>query len=286
MNNYLQYLILAIVQGLSEILPISSSAHLILVSGALGLPADNLSLSIFLHLGSALAVIIFFRKRLWRLVKGFFNYIFHRTDKEEFHLAMLLIIASIPAGIGGIFLQSFIENYLMTPFFIGLFLLTTGLLLIVASHQTKTSRTITETRFRNGLSIGFFQLIGIVPGISRSGITYVGTKANKLNSMEASEFIFLMFLPVSIGSGILESIKLASNPVTIDIGPLLMATAVVIILTYLSLILFLAIIKKNKMYYFSYYLLPLGLILMCRGLYSDVLMQVLQSFQAVLKTSL
>lgn len=278
MNIYVQYLILAIIQGLSEILPISSSAHLILVSSAIGLPANDLSLSIFLHLGSAIAVIFFFRKKIWSLLKGFFNFLFHRQNKEEFHQVILLICASIPAGVGGLLLQSFIEDHLMTPFFIGLFLLTTGLLLILASRQTKKERTIEELKYRNGLAIGMFQFVGILPGISRSGITYVGTKANRLNSTDASELIFLMFLPVSLGSGLLESIKLAKTPVDISIGPLLMATAVVLVLTYLSLMLFLALIKKNKMYFFSYYLLPLGLVLMCHGLYSDVLFNIVNFF--------
>ncbi len=268
MSNYIKYLILAVIQGISEILPISSSAHLLLVSERMDLSTD-LSLSIFLHLGSALAVIFFFRKRIWQLIKGFFMFIFRNGGKEEFKEVMMLLIASIPAGIAGFFLEDYIEKYLTKDYFIGMFLVFTGLILIFISKLKNNKRKLGELKYRNSFFIGLFQMIGILPGISRSGITYTGAKLNKLESSDASEFIFLMFLPVSLGSAALELVKFSttSEPVNFDILPLLMAIVVVVILTYLSLIIFLKLIKKDKMYYFSYYLIPLGLAVMIMNLY-------------------
>lgn len=268
MNEYLKYLILAIIQGVSEILPISSSAHLILASEQLQLPTD-LTLSILLHLGSALAVMLFFRKKILQLVKGFFKFITHRGGKEEFKIVMMLVLASIPAGIAGVLLEDYIESRLTSQYFIGMFLVFTGLILIFVSKMKNKNKKIEDLRYHNALSIGLFQMIGILPGISRSGITYAGTKINNLDSQDASEFIFLMFIPVSLGSAGFETLKLATNNnvSTIQFGPLALALVVVMILTYLSLMLFLKVIKKNKMYYFSYYLLPLGLTLMMMHLY-------------------
>jgi len=268
MSEYLKYLILAVIQGISEILPISSSAHLLLASQALELPND-LTLSIFLHLSSALAVILFFRKRLWQLIKGFFLFLRKKGGKEEFHEVIMLLIASIPAAIAGILLEDFIEEKLTATYFIGFFLCITGLLLIFTARRKIMDRKLCDLKYRNAFYIGCFQMIGILPGISRSGITYTGTRINKLNSNDASEFIFFMFIPVSLGSALVEIIKLINNNdySSISFGPLAVASVVVLILTYVCLILFLKIIKKDKMHYFSYYLIPLGLTLMIMNLY-------------------
>lgn len=269
MNIYLIYVVLAVIQGLAEILPISSSAHLAIFSNLLGIDSTDLTLSIFLHFGSALAIIIFYRKRIVELLKGFFRYFKDKeSNKAEFKEVLIILIATIPAALAGLLLESFIEKHLINYFTIGLFLVITAFLLIIASTLKKGDRDFLSLKPRHGLFIGLFQMIGILPGISRSGITYVGSKINGVESEKASELVFLMFLPVSLGSGLLKCFKLVNNPAQIEAGPLLLALLVVTVLTYISLKLFLVLIKKDRLFYFSYYLIPLGLFIMTRGLYS------------------
>lgn len=268
MNIYLIYVILAVIQGLAEILPISSSAHLAIFSNILGIDSSDLTLSIFLHFGSALAVIIFYRKRLYELLRGFFKYFKHKeNNKEEFKETTAIVIASVPAALAGLLLEDLIEKHLINYFFIGLFLVITAFLLILTKVLKKGERNFQSLKPRDSLLVGLFQMIGILPGISRSGITYVGSKVTGISSEKASEMVFLMFLPVSLGSGLLKSVELVSNPAKISIGPLLVALLVVTVLTFISLKLFLVLIKKDRLYYFSYYLIPLGLFIMTKGLY-------------------
>ena len=270
MDKYLKYIIVAIIQGLTEILPISSRAHIIIIENFFNINTNDLSFSIFLHLASSIAILIFYHKDIFKLFNEGTKYIFSRRKeyKSSFNYLMYLIIATIPAAIGGIFFQSYIESYLITPFLIGMFLTSTGIILLL--NKKLSNKCIRSLNYFSALEIGLFQMIGIIPGISRSGITLFGTTIFKINKNESARFVFLLLLPISIGSSILEiskSLISGTTNLTFISPEYLISFVVCIVVTLFSLFTMFKIIKKEKTYLFSYYLIPLGILMMIKGLY-------------------
>ncbi|MDR1698191.1 MAG: undecaprenyl-diphosphate phosphatase [Erysipelotrichaceae bacterium] len=263
MIEFFKHILIAIVQGITEILPISSSAHIFILEKLLDMN-ESLLFSIMLHFGSLVAVIIYFHKELWKMIKYFFLFLFNRNRDEEarhyFMLDIYLIIATIPAALLGYFLNDFIETTLLGLLPIGIALLVTGTMLIIIS-RLNGSKSLKEMKWYHALIIGAFQGVGIVPGISRSGITLSGLKVNKFNNAEAAHFAFLLFIPVSLGSFVLELIKLGSGTVAFDnslIAPYLVSILVAGVVTFFALYFLLKIIRKGRLWYFSPYLFLLG----------------------------
>ncbi len=262
--NFFKYIIVAIVQGVAEILPISSSGHITLFETILDIE-PSLTFSVLLHAGSLIAVIIYFRKELWKLIRGFFLYIFkkNREDdiKESFRLVIMLIIATIPAGLIGVFLGDFIDNFFRDLTYISINFLITGIILLIIS-RFKFERKKESMTYVDALVVGSFQAIGVLPGISRSGITITGLKARKFSDEDSANFAFLMFIPITAGSFFYEVIKLIKDPDTINnslILPYIVGVIVASVVTYLALHFLLKIIRKGKLQYFSIYLFILGI---------------------------
>lgn len=268
----IKYVIIALVQGVGEILPISSSGHMIIIQTILGLKTNDLTFEIFLHLASLLALIIFYRKKILLLIKSFIQYIFleNKRKNEEvkttFYLCIKLIIATIPAAILGILLEDYISLYLSKIWIVGCFLLLTSILLFISS-KTKRNKELNNLSYFDSFIIGLYQCIGIFPGVSRSGSCIVGGASRKLKQEDAAEFAFLMALPMMMGSSLLsiEDIFLALNKKELFI-PYLITFIITFITTYFSLKLFLKIIKKQKLTTFSIYCFFIGLISIILGL--------------------
>ena len=173
-----------------------------------------------------------------------------------------LIIASIPAAILGILFSDIIDEYLSNLYFVFSFLIITGCLLLINKNLNGT-KTLKEMTVLDALTIGSFQCVGILPGISRSGSTIFGGKVTKLSNEAAANFSFLMFLPVTAGSFLIEVVKefdtiIATNPIDL----LLDAVVVIIsgIVTFLSVKFIFKLIKKGKLHYFAYYCFAIALI--------------------------
>ena len=252
-------IILAIVQGIAEILPISSSGHLLIFSELLQVDTNGLQLLIFLHFGSLVAIMIYYWKDIKDIIFSLCKFLF-KHDREEntiyyCQLFLKLIVASIPAAIIGFALGDIIDKYLSNLYFVFVFLIVTGFLLL-ASRNIKGKKTLKEMSYLSALSIGLFQGVGVLPGISRSGSTIFGGKVNKLSNEEAAHFSFLMFLPVTAGSFLVEVIKNFNNIISTPSMDLLSDAIAVIIagfVTYFSVKYLFKIIKKGKLYYFAYY---------------------------------
>lgn len=271
-----KYIIIAIVQGIGEILPISSSGHMIIITRVLNLNPD-LSFEIFLHFASLIAIIVFFRKRLLELIKDFFLFIFKKNkiteqsseiekekafiQKKNFLVCIYLIIATIPAGIAGILLDDLIEQKLSTFLFVGLFLLITALLLFI-STLIKRNKTLENMKWYDALIIGLFQCIGIFPGISRSGACIVGGASRKLNQSGAAEFAFLMAIPIMAGSALIKVNNIFTSLVENKslIIPYIVSFIVAALMTFICLKLIFKHIKKIKMSYFSLYCVLMGIV--------------------------
>lgn len=264
----LKYALIAFIQGFAEILPISSSGHLIIVETLLDMKQENLTFEIFLHFASLIAIVFYFRKRIGQLIRDFFLYLFKKNETEEerkiqkksFRYCIFLIIATIPAGICGLLFEDIIEKYLSSLWVIGSFLILTSILLFISSKVQRT-RTMDDFKWYDALWIGLFQCLGIFPGISRSGSCLVGASTRKLNQNEAAEFTFIMAIPIMLGSAIFKLSDFAKAFQNTElILPYLIAFLITLFVTYFCLKLFLRLIRKQKLSYFSIYCLLVGIV--------------------------
>ena len=173
------------------------------------------------------------------------------------------MIATIPAGIIGVLFNDAIDQIFYRPIFVILGFYITALLLFLIRY-TKTKRTIEQMTWKDALYVGLAQAIGIIPGISRSGITISALKSRNLDDDSAAHFSFFMLMPVTLGSFIVEVIKVLKTPlenIKTSILPISVCVIVSLIATYISLHLFLKLIKKGKLWYFSLYLITLATLL-------------------------
>lgn len=264
MIDIIKYIIFGLVQGITEPLPISSSGHLVVLRYLFNTNTfDDLTFEIVLNFASFLAIFFIFRKDIIRLIKSFFTYIFkpdRRKDlklKEDYKYCWLIVVGSIPAAIGGIFFKDTIESFLSNPKILGFAFLITALMLFLV-RKTSGNKKDKDITIKDAIIIGLFELIALVPGISRSGAVLVGCLLCKLDRDSSLKYAFMLYLPVSLGSFAL-SIK---DVLTIEsslVVPYIIGFLVSMFVTYFASKWFFGIVKKGKLYKFSIYLIMLGL---------------------------
>lgn len=268
MIELLKFILLGFVQGVTEVLPISSSGHISILSSIFGIEDNGVAFEIFLHLASIIAVIFFLRKRLWQLIKGFFLYIFSKERinyKYEFNYCLMVVVATIPAAIVAILFGDLINKASSTLWIVGMLLMINGIMLYVFS-LIKATRT-DQLNYKDALVIGLFQCGGIFPGISRSGSCLNGAMVRKMEKEKVADFVFILLIPAVLGSLILKFKDFASF--SLDGNGLLyysISFAVTLVVTYFSLKLLLIVIRKSKFIYFSIYCEIIGLITLVYGL--------------------
>ena len=266
MSILISFVLLGIVQGFMEAIPVSSSGHLLIAEHLidLNLTAEQLeALAVITNLGSLLAVIILFWKDIINLIHDFFLYF--KTGNKKYQAntkyCFWLVLATIPAGITGLVvtklgLFDFLESNVK---FIGLMLLVTSLFLFIIK-DFKGYKDKEKITFLDALIIGLFQMVALIPGISRSGATIVGSMFRNLNRETAFDFSFLLFIPISIATsllGIKDLIDLhLSNTMLLYYG---IAMVVAGIVTYFSMKLFKKILVNGKLIYFVIYCLIVGI---------------------------
>ena len=261
--NYLIYIILGILQGFTEPLPISSSGHLFLFKNLFNTNMLNdLNFEIFVNFGSFLAIFLIFYQDILKLIKSFFTYIFNPKQKniveKDFKYCLLIIIGSIPVGIAGILFKDYIENLLNLKLLGLAFLITAFSLFLVKNIQgEKNDYDIT---YKDALIIGILQMIALIPGISRSGTVLVGCLLCKLNRKTALKYTFMLYFPVSVASmglGLLDFFKNStSNTLLI---PYLIGATLASIVTYFSYKWLSTLVQKGKLWKFSIYCLILSI---------------------------
>ncbi len=259
MIEFIKLLIVGIVQGISEVLPISSSAHLILVQNLLGLKDNNLTLEIFLHLASFVAVVFYLRKRLIKLIIGTIKYLFKRNKDYilEYNIFKCMIVSTIPVIIFSVLIKNALDSLSGNIFVIGALLMINGLLILLFMKR-KGEKGLSKFTLEDAFVVGLCQCLGIFPGISRSGSCLVGTSIRGLNKDASSEYAFLLFIPAVLGAFILEFKNISQIMANEKLWIYLVVFIVTSITTYLSFCLFLRIIKKDKLKYFGYYSLLVG----------------------------
>jgi undecaprenyl-diphosphatase len=200
-----QALVLGILQGLAEFLPISSSAHLALVPWFFGWPEAGLAFDVSLHVGTLVAVLVYFRDEWVRLIAAFFSIVRkRRVETESERRVIFLIIATIPGGIGGLLLADYAETTFRSPVLIASALMTLGVVLWIVDRYAPRSKSLGSMRWWDALLIGIAQVFALIPGVSRSGATITAGRADSFDRESAAVFSFLMSMPVTAAAAILK----------------------------------------------------------------------------------
>lgn len=268
-------IILGVIQGLTEFLPVSSSGHLAVSQQLLKVPEDKiLFFTVMLHLGTLLSIFVVYAKDIMAIISEFFAIIGEvirgkgiRLNNEHRKLGVLIIIATIPTGLMGVFLNDIFASFYSSTLIIGISLMITGTLLWIAEKNSSGTRSIKHMNGMDALIVGIFQGIAITPGISRSGSTIVGSLFRGLNKELATKFSFLISIPVILGATLLELkevFEVGMGDITI---PILVAGVLAAFISGLFAIRTLInFIKKEKLYYFSFYTWIVGTIVIVTSL--------------------
>ncbi|MCE9662108.1 undecaprenyl-diphosphate phosphatase [Halomonas sp. M5N1S17] len=257
--DWLQVAILALVQGLTEFLPISSSAHLVLVPVLTQWEDQGLAFDVALHIGSLSAVVVYFRHDLVRMGDSLMSYVRGRGMDADGRLAGWVLLATFPVGLAALIFKTPIETVMRSPLVIGMSLIGFGLLLGYADWQRRSGRSEYQLTLKDALLIGGAQALALIPGTSRSGITITAALLLGMSREGAARFSFLMSIPVIVLAGGLEISELIRDPEPIAVSALLVGAVISGISAYVCIHYFLAFIKRIGMQPFVVYRIVLGL---------------------------
>ncbi|MFL5523228.1 MAG: undecaprenyl-diphosphatase UppP [Gemmatimonadaceae bacterium] len=257
----LQAIALGVIQGLSEFLPVSSSAHLTLLPWLLGWEDPGLAFDVALHFGTLIAVLWYFRMEWLALVKAAFGIITTgRVETPEKRRVVYLIIATIPGAIGGLLLQKQAESAFRSPQIIAIALIVMGLLLWVVDKAVDQRRVLGEMRWLDALLIGLSQVIALIPGVSRSGSTITTARGLRFDRESAAEFSFLMSMPIIAAAVILEGPKaLHEGGITNELMSGVVASA---ISGWLAISILMRFVSRHSYGIFAFYRIVLGIIVL------------------------
>jgi undecaprenyl-diphosphatase len=259
----LEALIFGVVQGITEFLPISSTAHIVITQLLLGYEFPGLAFEIYLHLASTFAVLAYFRKDLAAITTGFFSYLTNRSSENlvHFRFGLFILVATFITGLLGLFLSDFIGPWMKTPPFIAAALAATGFALIFIEYFHKYgSRLAKDMTFLDSVIVGLGQTIAVLPGISRAGSTLVVALLAGLDRETAVRYSFLLAVPVILGSSVL-ALKEINQDMWLSIGaaPLLVSFVATFIFSWLGIVWLIDFLKKSKLVYFAGYLFLLAI---------------------------
>lgn len=260
--DFTQALVLAIVQGLTEFLPVSSSGHLILVPALLGWEDQGLAFDVAVHVGTLIAVIAYFYKEIALIVKDTFGSIFGGAPTEYSRLGWQIVFTTIPVGLAGLLLGDWIENAIRDPEWVALAMFLFAPLLWWVDKHNLQKRDIKSLNWRDVLFIGCAQAIALLPGVSRSGMTITAALMRGLNRDAAARFSFLLAIPVIILAGGLKMLELIQSDLNIDWSLLLLGVGVSALVAFACIHWFLGFVRRFSMLPFSLYLLALGLFIL------------------------
>ncbi len=271
------YILLGLIQGLTEFLPVSSSGHLVLSQYLFGIDIPGVAFETFVHFGTVLAVLFLFKKKIKELIAAFLKSLSFILNREKFikHIsgnyqckfAWLLLLSTIPGAVIGYFFQHTIEQLFSNPVFTAIMLMITGLCLYLTDkffvHGTKTIREMNRT---DAMFIGFAQALAIIPGISRSGFTIMMGISRRLERKFAAEYSFILSIPIILGASIYKISDIFRLNINV---PLLIISGFTAFLTgYWAMIFFTRLLLNFKLRFFSIYLWTIGLLVLFLNLSS------------------
>lgn len=254
--SFIQIIILGIIQGLTEFLPVSSSGHLVLFQNLFGMKEPQVFVDVMLHVGTLISLFVFLRKDILDLIQGLRHFLkspktFHQDARTKMLFA--LAVASVPTAVIGYLLSDFFESLFASLRTAGFALISTGLFLFLTKYTREKPRNF----FGHPFIIGTLQGVAIIPGLSRSGLTIGGALFLGWKRAEAARFSFLLSIPAIFGAALFQYSKIGSG--TQPWAIIITGVAVSAIFGYIALVLLVSVINKGNFYTFSFYCFLIGL---------------------------
>jgi len=253
--DWVDAVILGLVQGVTEFLPISSTGHLVLVRDLLSINStDGLAFDAMLHLATTAAVIIYFWSDVWMLIQVALRKLGRLpVNQRDITLLYALLIGTIPAAVLGVFLEPIVDKYLQTPLIVSGILFCTSIFFMYTEWRYYLKPAQGELTLKKGVLVGVFQALALIPGMSRSGSTIAGGMLLGMSRYEASRYSFLLAIPITLGVGAKKSLDLLQTGGTVDW--LLIAIGVVISFVTALIVIhfFLSYIRRHTLWPFVWY---------------------------------
>lgn len=251
MITWWQLAVLAIVQGIAEFLPISSSGHLVVLEHWMDLASDLTDINIVLHAGTLLAILVVYRERILRMLF---------SDRR---LLGLVVVGTIPAVVFGLGIKLFLESMLESPLIAGICLPVTGAILFWCQRHPPGDRLCKNLNWKGALGIGFAQAFAILPGISRSGSTIAAGLACGLSREEAAAFSFLLAIPAIGGAALLETVSvLGGEPISTPLAMLVAGALLAAVVGWLSLHWLLKVLQRGQLNWFACWCVLVGIVVL------------------------
>jgi len=254
-------ILLGVVQGATEFLPVSSSGHLLIIPALFGLEEPDLTLVTIAHLGTLLAVLVYFRRDIAEIVRGVLVGLRRRAPLAEpsSRLGWFIVLGTIPAGAAGLLFEDFFDRIFGAPTVAAFFLLVTAGLLVIGERLLSGEKVMAKISWLDALIIGVFQMLALFPGISRSGSTITGGLLRGLDRETAARFSFLLGIPAILAAGVLAGIDLFQVQASPSLLFLYAVTFVTAAITgYACIYFLLAWLKRRTLYIFAIYCAALG----------------------------
>jgi undecaprenyl-diphosphatase len=276
--DIIQSIILGIIQGATEFIPVSSSGHLVLVPWALGWPSPGLFFDTMLHWGTLAAVITYFWREWLAVIRAFFSSLFGRGSwssapggrlaHPDSRLAWGIILGTIPAVVLGFLFEDFFESLFGTPLAVGVFLLVTAVILTLSEKLGRRVRSLAQLNMPDALLVGLAQAASIAPGISRSGATIAAGLARGYQREDAARFSFMLSAPIIFGAGVLQlfDVVRGAEVVTSSAASVIAGTVAAGVTGYLVIRFLLNYLRRGSLYVFAVYCAIEGMIVIAASL--------------------
>lgn len=260
--DLIQITLLALIQGLTEFLPISSSAHLILAPLLMGWQDQQLAFDVAVHVGTLSAVVLYFRLELVKMAREWVGSLMGKGATPDSRLAWAVIIATLPAGVAGLLLKDVVEGVLRDPLVIAWATIAFGIALWLGDRLGRRERDEHSLGLKDILIIGFAQALALIPGTSRSGVTMTAALGLGLERKAAARFSFLLSIPLILAAGALETVDLIRQPQQTDWAVLIQGAVLSGVSAYACIHFFLSLLERIGMTPFVIYRLALGGVLL------------------------
>lgn len=266
MLNIIYSVIAGLIQGLTEFLPVSSSGHLVFFHDLTGFDASaSMPFDVILHLGTLAALVIFFWQDLWRYFLAFCQSLIKwdlKNNKDQL-LAWLILIATVPAAIAGLLFEKKLENIFRHSLQVAVVMVIFGVILYVADRYLMGENGIERLTPGNSLIIGLAQMLALIPGVSRSGITIIAGMEQKLKRKDAARFSFLVSVPIIFGAGLKEMADIFTKHALggVSLTSLFIAFLVSAVTGFFCIKYFLKYLESHSLKIFAYYRIILGLLI-------------------------
>lgn len=257
-------IILGIVQGLTEFLPISSSGHLRIVPALFGWEDPGAAFTAVIQIGTMISILIFFWRDIVRIFRAWFRGLTDPVARmhHDSKMGWFVIIGTIPISVFGLLLQDQIETTARSLYLIGTMLIAVGLLMGVVDRYARHDRDLEATQLRDGILVGLAQALALIPGVSRSGITLTMGLGLGMNREAAARFSFLLSIPAIFLSGVYQLVDVLRNPSDLEFVPTLIASAVSLVVGYASIAFLLKFLQQHSTNVFVVYRVLLGVLIL------------------------